>query len=347
LSIDYRPSFILVFQVLLLTTAEALVMVSGAVIVSSQTTSVRAANLLASFIILPMAFLVQGEALFLFWGRYDMLWFVLLALIVSNIILVRMGIRIFNREELLGREIDSLNLRRSWRLFKGYLLDPPAANPAHADRPGSRLLRFYRHDVPQLLRLNRVPLAAVLLSLAAAAFIGWLYAVQYPLPPGIINLDNIDREMFGQFEETNFLPEFSVWGIFDNNVRSLLAAALLAVLSFGSLSIILLMVPIVMLGFIATQAALLGYSPLVFIAAFVLPHGVVELPAAIISTALVLRLGASIVSPPPGMSVSQSWLQALAHFVKVFVLVVLPLLAVAAFIEVHITPQVVIAVYGN
>ena len=46
----------------LLITVEALVMVSGAVVVSSQTTSVRAANLLASFIIIPMALLMQAEA---------------------------------------------------------------------------------------------------------------------------------------------------------------------------------------------------------------------------------------------------------------------------------------------
>ena len=55
----------------------------------------------------------------------------------------------------------------------------------------------------------------------------------------------------------------------------------------------------------------------------------------------------SVVAPPPGMTVSQSWLQALAHFFKLFLLVVLPLLVVAAFIEAHITPQLVVAVYGN
>ena len=107
-NIEYRPARRLVLQIVLLTTGRGLIMVSAAVIISSQTTSVRAANLLASFIILLVAFLVQGEALIMFWARYDLLWFVLLALMVSELILVRMGIRIFNREELLGREIDKL-----------------------------------------------------------------------------------------------------------------------------------------------------------------------------------------------------------------------------------------------
>jgi uncharacterized membrane protein SpoIIM required for sporulation/ABC-type transport system involved in multi-copper enzyme maturation permease subunit len=348
LSIHYRPPLVLVLQIVLLSTAEALVMVSGAVIISSQTTSVRAANLLASFIILPMAFLVQGEAIILFWSHYEALWFVLLGLIVSDLILVRMGIRIFNREELLGRGIDSLNLRRSWRWFKEYLLNSPAtATPDVGRKERPSLAVFYRRDISKLLRLNRLALGAVLLSLTAAALIGWLYAVRYPLPAEALALEGLSHETFDQFTGVSFLPTFSTWGILSNNVRALLAATLLAVLSFGSIAVVLLMAPIAIIGFLTAQAAMAGYNPLIFVGAFVLPHGIVELPAAIIATAMALRLGASVVSPPPGMTVSQSWLQALAHFVKVFVLVVLPLLVVAAFIEVHVTPQVVIAVYGS
>ncbi|MEW5720438.1 MAG: ABC transporter permease subunit, partial [Chloroflexota bacterium] len=65
-SIQYVPEWIILFQIIMTTTMEALVMVSGAVVVSSHTTSVRAANLLASFIIIPMAFLLQGESILLF-----------------------------------------------------------------------------------------------------------------------------------------------------------------------------------------------------------------------------------------------------------------------------------------
>lgn len=363
LTIRYQPSLLLVLQVVLLTTAEALVMVSGAVIVSSQTTSVRAANLLASFIIIPMAFLMQGEALVMFWGHYDVLWYIFFALLVVNLILVRMGVRIFNREELLGREIDSANLRRSWRLFKGYFLNPPSAIlpgvglPQTSEAIGEKqslsrrllagLARLYRKDVPQLLRLNRLPLVVVLLSLLAAALIGWFYAVQYPLPAEVLNFGGVDQEVFDQFEGAGFLPTFSTWGILSNNMRSLLLATLLAVFSFGSIAIVALMAPIVIISFLTAQVAITGYNPLLFLGVFVLPHGIAELPAAILATAMALRLGASVVSPPPGMTVSQGWLWALADFIKTFIFVVLPLLVVAAFIEAHITPQIVIAVYGN
>jgi uncharacterized membrane protein SpoIIM required for sporulation len=279
-----------------------------------------------------------------------------MALVVSDVILVRMGIRIFHREELLGREIDSLDLRRSWRLFKGYLLDPPILGfssgdeqipPATGNKKLSRLTRIYRLDVPRLLRTNRPSLGVVLIGLGAAALIGWVFAVQYPLPAGVINLESITGEAFYKFEGSGFLPPLSTWGIFSHNVRSLLAAALLAILSFGSLAIVLLMAPVAIIGFAAVQVASAGYDPWTFIGVFILPHGILELPAAILATATAVRLGISVVAPPQGMTVSQSWLQALAHFLKLFLLVVLPMLAVAAFIEANITPELVVAVYGN
>lgn len=360
LNINYRPSFVLMAQIVLLTMAEAMVMVTGAVIISSQTTSVRAANLLASFVILPMAFLVQAEALFMFWSQDQQLWLVLLALIVCNVILVRMGVRIFNREELLGRQIDNLDLRRSWHLFRAFLFGPLEARlrgshtqtSAETGRKRSHivphtLVRFYRHDVPGLLRLNRASLLVVLLGLTAALLVGWLYARRYPLPAELIVLEDVSREAFDQYESTGFMPSLTTWGIFSHNVLSLLVAGALAVVSFGSLAILLLMAPIMLIGFLAAEVAMAGYSPLLFLGTFVLPHGIVELPAAILATAAAVRLGMSIMAPPPGLTVSQSWLRALAHFIKLFVLVVLPLLALAAFIEVYITPEVVIAVYGS
>jgi hypothetical protein len=101
-----------------------------AVVISSQTTSVRAANLLASFIIIPMALLMQAESLIMFWANYPVLWWILAALIVVNILLVRMGLHLFDREELLGREIDELNPRAVWSKFKGFWLRVEPGRPA-------------------------------------------------------------------------------------------------------------------------------------------------------------------------------------------------------------------------
>jgi len=118
------------------------------------------------------------------------------------------------------------------------------------------------------------------------------------------------------------------------------------VFSFGTLAIALLMFPMAVIFFLVVQAASV-YNPVVFFAAAVLPHGVFELPAVVIATALSVRLGAVFMSPPKGMTVGEGWLLALADFVKVFLALVVPLLTLAAAIEVHVTPLVVMRVLGG
>jgi stage II sporulation protein M len=135
--------------------------------------------------------------------------------------------------------------------------------------------------------------------------------------------------------------------VWSNNVRALLLAALLAVFSFGTLAVALLMAPLAIVFFFVAQVGRLGYDPLLFFAAFVLPHGLLELPAASIATALTVRLGATFMSPQRGMTVGEGWLWALADLVKVFVALVLPLLALAAAVEVHVTPSIVVWAFGG
>jgi ABC-type transport system involved in multi-copper enzyme maturation permease subunit len=102
-TVQWWPTLSLFIVALVLATAQSLVMVSAAVVASTQSTSVRAANLMASFIIVPMAFLLQGEAGLLLFGDYALLWLVALGLTVLNVLLIRMGIATFNREHVLGR----------------------------------------------------------------------------------------------------------------------------------------------------------------------------------------------------------------------------------------------------
>jgi ABC-type transport system involved in multi-copper enzyme maturation permease subunit len=347
------PPVILLMLVILLTTAEALVMVSGAVVVSSQTTSVRAANLLASFIIIPMALLLQGEAIIMFWANYDVLWWIVLFLMVVDVILVRMGIHTFNREELLGREIDRLNVASLWRTFCGHLRwerwffgRDLAKMPVWLRWLGT-IGGLYGRDIPAVLRRSRLALATVGVGLLFSVYIGCAFAARYQLPPEMLGLELVSAETFAELPAVDWLPAFTTWGVLSNNVRALLLAGLLAVFSFGTLAVALLMAPLAIVFFFVAQAARLGYSPMLFLAAFVLPHGLFELPAASIATALAVRLGATFMSPKQGVTVGEGWLGALADFVKVFIALVLPLLALAAAIEVHVTPSIVVWAFGG
>jgi len=349
-TIRFVPPAILLLQVFLLTTAEALVMVAGAVVVSSQTTSVRAANLLASFIIVPMALLVQGEAVIMFWARYDVLWWIVAVLLVANLILIRMGVRLFNREELLGREIDQLSLRRIGKRFLVFLL----RSPEEALRPwlGGGALRvdlwrWYRRDIPALLVRHRLSLGIVTALMVISLVVGWFYATQYALPAQFFDFRNLPESGFADLEMPGFLPRLSPWSILFFNLRSLAAGALLAVFSFGVMAFLPLMSTMGVVGFLARQVALAGYDPWSFLAVFILPHGWLELPAVILFTAFALRLGASVIAPPEGLTLSDSLLLALADFIKVVLLVAIPMLVAAAFLEVYLTPWIVVQVFGG
>jgi uncharacterized membrane protein SpoIIM required for sporulation/ABC-type transport system involved in multi-copper enzyme maturation permease subunit len=341
LTIRWTPPAQLLLLAMLLTTVEAFVMVSAAVVISSQTTSVRAANILASFIIIPMALLIQGESIVLFWARYKVLWWIAAALVAVNLVLTRMGVRLFDREELLGRDIDQLNVRKTWQTLVGFIIQAPqaASTTTAGGRPFS-VRRVYTHDIPLILKQNWLPVVLVLSVLIAAFAVGWAYSALYPLPKGMIQLEVAD-DAFKHIPSVGFLPTFNVRGILFHNLRALLMGALLGLFSFGTLALILLMIPMTIIGFFCGQVPLMGASPALFFATFVLPHGIVELPAAIIATGLAMRLGASLISPPPGLSTKEGFLMTLANFVKVFLFLVLPLLVVAAMLEVWLTPWIV------
>jgi ABC-type transport system involved in multi-copper enzyme maturation permease subunit len=89
------PDASTIFLLYVLTTVHALLMVSGAIVISVQSTSVKAANLLASFVIIPVALLLQGESVLLFWGTVDVLWLAVLGVLIVAALLIRLGIAHF------------------------------------------------------------------------------------------------------------------------------------------------------------------------------------------------------------------------------------------------------------
>lgn len=344
-SIGYRPEPVLLLQVWLLTAVEALVMVNGAVIVSSQTASVRAANLLASFIILPMALLLQVEAVAFFWGGQTVLWVLLAGLLVVDVILVRTGAQIFNREELLGREVDQINLCGVWRSLRSFFLEGPVAAALRNQR--FSLKRVYVRDIPFLVGEARGAFLVVVIVVVGAMLLGWTYSDVYRLPPGVIDLKGATLDTFTQSANLSFMPRIRTESIFFHNIRALLLGTILSPFSFGASSAVLLSVPMVLVGWVVGLAPAFEVSPALFFSVFLLPHAVFELPAAIVSTAFAVRIGACLMKPPHGLDVGQSLLMAIADYVKVFVFLVIPLLLCAAFVEANVTPRIVVWVFGG
>ncbi|RPJ58027.1 MAG: stage II sporulation protein M, partial [Dehalococcoidia bacterium] len=346
---SWIPSLDLTILMFMLTTAEALVMVAGAVVVSSQTTSVRAANLLSSFIIIPMALLIQVESVIMFYADYAALWWFIAALLVVNLILVRMGIRTFNREEILSGELDELSIKKLWRDFTGYFLRPPELAARRSDRESAKfnLLRFYRHDIPLLLKQQTMPFGVIIITSVAAVVIGLILAQQYPIPPSAFPLHEISPDTFAKVEKIRLLPQINTTFIFFNNLRVLVLAAVVSIFSFGALALFLTLLNVGLVSFLITEIIMLGYNPWLFVATFILPHGIIEIPAVLIGMTFALRIGASLVSPPAGLDVGQGLIMTLANFCKIVIFLVIPLLLLAAYIEANITPQIVLAVYAG
>ncbi len=337
-SLNWQPSLALLLVSMALSTAESLVMVAGAVIVSSQSTSVRAANLLASFIIIPMAFLLQAEASFLLFADYTALWIIVAFLLVLNILLIRLGVRVFNREQLLGRDIDQLNLRHAVRTFW------EAAWPRHG------LKALYVQEVPTLIRrLWPELLITVAVVIGGGIFVGRWGVAHFPLPVEAFSIAEIrDLESIGSMvSESGLLASFSPWAVFLNNIRSLLVGALLGLFSMGILALLLLLAPVAIVVYIVAQIGNVGFDPWLFLGATVIPHGIVELPAAMLATAQAMRMGDIILTPVDEGGGVPGMIRELGHLAKLMVSVIGPLLLIAAWIETHITPQLLLAFLGR
>ncbi len=335
-SIGWTAPAPLLAQILILTTAQAVVMVSGAVVISSQTTSVRAANLLASFIIVPVSQLIIGESLIMFWGRYTVLWFIVVALLLVAAVLTRVGLHLFNRQELLAREIDVLDLRwlarTLWRAFR---------DGARTPREG------YAGVIRRTLPALKPTAALMALALTAAVIVGVRLAPEYPLPLDGELLESMPQTLVAQFEHFGLMSVGGWWWILRTNLSAVALATVLGMFSFGVAAVILLMAPVAIVGYLAGSLALAGQNAPLYILGLVVPHGTLEVPAALLAGAAVLRLGLAGVSLPRGTSLGEAWLTSLAEWARVFVGLVVPLLFAAALLEVFVTPRVAVLLLGG
>src|SRR5689334_24323747 len=113
--LGYFPLAILL-ALALSTICQVAAMVAGAVIISLNARTMRAANVMASFIILPMSVALQAEAALILLGRAEILWAFALLMTVIAIALLRMGFSGFSREALLARDVGLRHpLRRAVR----------------------------------------------------------------------------------------------------------------------------------------------------------------------------------------------------------------------------------------
>jgi len=325
------PEFSVLVQLFALTIAHAVLMVSAAIVISVQSTSVKAANLLASFIVIPVAVLMQGESALLFWGNNQVLWLAVAGVLILAGLMIRVGLSHFQREYLLGREIDVLNLRWVWHTFWDYF------------KGGAKSVRsWYRLEVGRSMRHLWLP-AGMLFFLAVFTFwAGFHWTVE--TIPEAMDLTSPDavQKLSDRFEHSStligFSQQFSAPFVFAHNLRAVSLILLAGLVSFSVLGVLVYMVNLSTVGALLGVFQLLGYSPVTLAVYGLLPHGIFEVPALILASAAMLRIGVVLVTPQVGRSMGEVVLELLADWTKIAIGVVLPLLLVASLIETYVTP---------
>jgi len=325
------PELSVLIQLLALTIAHAILMVSAAIVISVQSTSVKAANLLASFIVIPVAVLMQGESALLFWGNNQVLWLAVVAVLILAGLLIRVGLSHFQREYLLGREIDVLNLRWVGRTFWGYFKGEAKS-----------VKEWYRLEIRRGVQQLWLP-AGVMLILAVLTFWAGFHWTITSVPE-LLDMTSPDsvQNLSERFEQSTSMVDFgqnlSAPYIFSHNARAVVLILLAGLVSFSVLGVLVYIVNLGVVGALLGVFQLLGYSPAVLALNGLLPHGIFEIPALILASAAMLRIGVVLVTPQVGRSMGEVVLELLADWTKIAVGLVIPLLLLAAVIETYVTP---------
>lgn len=332
------PELSVLIQLIALTIGHAVLMVSAAIVISVQSTSVKAANLLASFIVIPVAILMQGESALLFWGNNQVLWLAVAGVLILAGLLIRVGLSHFQREYLLGREIDVLNIRWAWRAFWAYFRGE-----------ASSLWGWYRLEVRSALWQLRLPVGVLVLLAVITLWAGFQWTVTNV--PELVDMASPDavEKLSERFEQTTTLAglgqNLSAPFIFSHNVRAVGIILLAGLVSFSVLGMLVYLVNLSTVGALLGVFQLLGYSPLTMTINGLLPHGIFEVPALILASAAMLRIGVVLVTPQMGRSMGEVVLELLADWTKIAIGLVVPLLLIASIIETYITPILLAAAF--
>lgn len=319
----------LAILVVCLTVVQALVMVSGAVVISTQATTVRSANLLASFIVVPMAFLIQWEAIEMFWGDYRDLWWIALALIVLAILFSRMGISHFNREELLGQEFDTLNIRWMLELFKtDFFGDAKSVG------------EWYKREIPKTIKSLSLPVSVLLLLFVGTVVLGIHLAHEFPFPLDANSIEHSRISLADGLSEINLVSSGTLFFLWFQNLRALILGTLLGIFSFGVIGMLVILFPFAVLAYFMATLADAGIPMWKTFVGAVLPHGIFEIPAILLTGAAILRIGGKFAAKSEGESITEGLLHALTDWAKIVIGIVIPLLLAAAAAEAFITPKI-------
>lgn len=180
--------------------------------------------------------------------------------------------------------------------------------------------------------LFRNALIVTVLLFVVAMLVGWIGTAHTPAI-GEQLMALFQKEVAGQITEGN--PADMCAKLLANNLEACILL-FLGGASFGLVTLFILSLNGIVIGAV-TEIVSKGHSA-IFIAAALLPHGIFEIPAFIISASLGFCMAQSLVAEWYGAGDTAADARG---FGRLFLLYVLPLITVAAFVEAFITPAVI------
>lgn len=192
------------------------------------------------------------------------------------------------------------------------------------------LARFLRTDFPRLV------LVCALVLLAGAALGGALAAQS---PESVEAAAGLLVEQAQSAGVVDGNGETSVFGLLAHNWTAMLLSAACGLVPFVFLSALTAAVNGAVVGMLAVWYAMNGLSLRLFCAGL-LPHGVFELPALLLSTACGVALCRNLCRLAAGSERRTPMAELLSDLLRVLLLLVLPLTVCAAVTEAKITPAV-------
>ncbi len=162
--------------------------------------------------------------------------------------------------------------------------------------------------------------------------LGWVGSAQNPsMGEDLIKM--FEKEFAGQMNDTNSLD--MCFKIFLNNLQACILL-FLGGASFGVLTLLILSLNGIVIG--AIMEIVSKDHTALFVAAAILPHGIFEIPAFILSGAIGVLLARSLITEFHG---SGDTAVDARRFGWLFIRYILPLVSLAAVVEAFITPVVI------
>ncbi|MGP3667359.1 MAG: stage II sporulation protein M [Candidatus Bathyarchaeota archaeon] len=180
----------------------------------------------------------------------------------------------------------------------------------------------------------KVILTFITLCFSFSVLLGYLYGEEVAKI-----LEEVLKEIFGGKGPDKINPFFLMFLILVNN-----AFKCLLVIPLGVLLVVPPVVFIMFNGFLlgaltCLSVEKLGEAGFFYILVAITPHGIFEIPAVFLSSALSVRVGLTALLKLKGENVSIG--SELKKDLKVYLYKILPLLAVAAVVEAFITPVII------